>query len=57
MEAVLLALEAVDGDLSELPAALAGTDLDAPNGHIRLDGNRQAVGTNYLQQVTKTRTA
>jgi ABC-type branched-subunit amino acid transport system substrate-binding protein/streptogramin lyase len=54
MEAVLLALEAADGDLSELQGELARTDFDAPNGRIRLDGNRQAIATNYLQQVTRT---
>jgi branched-chain amino acid transport system substrate-binding protein len=60
MEAVGLALEAVDGDLSDgqsrFQAALADIELDAPNGHLRLDGNRQAIGPNYLQRVTKTPT-
>ena len=58
MEAVLQALEAVDGDLSDdqkaFQGVLARTDLDAPNGHIRLDENRQAIVTNYLRRVTKT---
>jgi DNA-binding beta-propeller fold protein YncE/ABC-type branched-subunit amino acid transport system substrate-binding protein len=58
MEAVLRALETVEGDLSDdqtrFQAALARTELDAPNGPIRLDGTRQAVAPNYLQQVTKT---
>jgi YVTN family beta-propeller protein len=58
MEAVLTGLEAVDGDLSDgqarFRAALARVALDAPNGHIRLDDNRQAIGPNYLQKVTKT---
>ena len=31
------------GRRAALPAALARTELDAPNGHIRLDENRQAV--------------
>ena len=47
MEAVLESLEAVDGDLSgdqeAFQAELARTELDAPNGPIRLDANRQAV--------------
>jgi branched-chain amino acid transport system substrate-binding protein len=55
MEAVLRALEAVDGDLSDgqrrFRAALAKVELDAPNGHIRLDANRQAIGPTYLFQV------
>lgn len=52
-EAVLRALEAVDGDLSQgqrrFQAALAKVELDTPTtGHIRLDERRQAVGPNYL---------
>ena len=58
MEAVLESLEAVDGDLSgdqkEFQAELARTELDAPNGHILLDANRNAVAPNYLRRVTKT---
>ena len=58
MEAVLRALESVNGDLEDgqksFRAALARIELDAPNGHIRLDDNRQAIGPNYLQQVKKT---
>ena len=59
MEAVLESLEAVEGDLSgdqeAFQAELARTELDAPNGPIHLDGNRQVVSTGYLQRVTKTR--
>jgi branched-chain amino acid transport system substrate-binding protein len=55
-EAVLRALEAVDGDLSDgqgrFRAALAGVDLDAPNGQIRLDENRQAISPTYLVRVS-----
>lgn len=55
MEAVLRGLETVDGDLSggqrSFRAALAKVELDAPNGHIRLDANRQAIGPTYLFQV------
>jgi branched-chain amino acid transport system substrate-binding protein len=55
MEAVLRALEAVDGDLSDgqrrFRSALAKVQLDAPNGHIRLDANRQAIGPTYMFQI------
>jgi branched-chain amino acid transport system substrate-binding protein len=55
MEAVLQALEKVHGDLSNgerrFQAALAKVELDAPNGHIRLDGNRQAIGASYLSRI------
>ncbi len=55
MEAVLQALEKVHGDLSNgerrFQAALAKVELDAPNGHIRLDGNRQAIGASYLNRI------
>lgn len=55
MDAVLQALEASKGDLSDgqrrFRAALARVELDAPNGHIRLDANRQAIGPTYLLQV------
>jgi branched-chain amino acid transport system substrate-binding protein len=58
MEAVLRGLESVGADLSDdqsaFRRALAQTELDAPTGHIRLDENRQAVSTGYLQRVTKT---
>ena len=58
MEAVLEALEAVGGDVAhgqaKLRAALARTELDAPNGHVRLDANRNAVAPNYVTRVTKT---
>jgi branched-chain amino acid transport system substrate-binding protein len=57
MDAVLRALEAVDGDLSDgqsrLQAALSQLELDAPNGRIRLDANRQAIGANYVQRFEK----
>src|SRR4029453_5175786 len=55
MEAVLQALEAVDGDLSagqrRFRSALAKVQVDAPNGHIRLDANRQAIGPTYMFQI------
>ena len=55
MEAVALALEQVHGDLSDgerrFQAALADVQLNAPNGHIRLDRNRQAIGPSYLSRI------
>jgi branched-chain amino acid transport system substrate-binding protein len=57
MEAVLRALEAVEGDLSggqtRLQSALSRLELDAPNGRIRLDANRQAIGPNYVQRFER----
>jgi branched-chain amino acid transport system substrate-binding protein len=57
MEAVLQALERVEGDLSggqkRFMAALAKIELDAPNGRVRLDGNRQVVAANYLNRLTR----
>lgn len=56
MDAALQALERAGGDLSNgqrgFRAALAAVKLDAPNGHLRLDANRQAVGTTYRFRVT-----
>jgi branched-chain amino acid transport system substrate-binding protein len=55
VEAVVAALEKVDGDLepgqSAFRKALAATDLDVPFGHIRLDANRQARTSAYLERV------
>jgi branched-chain amino acid transport system substrate-binding protein len=55
MAAVLRALESVDGDLSNgqqrFRRALADVTLEAPNGHVRLDANRQAIGPAYLFQI------
>jgi branched-chain amino acid transport system substrate-binding protein len=52
VEAVLRAYERVDGDLSDggrrFQAALAKTDLMAPNGHFRLDERRAAIGPSYV---------
>lgn len=57
MDAVVQALEQVDGDLSDgqrrFRAALAMVSLDAPSGKIRLDANRQAIGPNYLAHVER----
>jgi branched-chain amino acid transport system substrate-binding protein len=56
-DAMFKALDAVKGDLSNnnkaFREALNKTDLDAPNGHITLDENRQAIGTNFVTEVVK----
>ncbi len=45
----------VNGDLSDghkaFRACLTSLELDAPNGKIKLDGNRQAIGTNFVSEV------
>jgi len=55
MEAVMQALEAVDGDLSHRASgfqlALSDVRLDAPNGTISLDERRQAILPIYLSRV------
>ena len=56
-DAVFKALDQVKGDLSnnneKFRAALKATVLDAPNGKITLDENRQAIGTNFVTEVVK----
>jgi branched-chain amino acid transport system substrate-binding protein len=53
--AMIEALNKVKADLSDnqskFKAALAGLTIDAPNGKISLDSNRQAVGTNFVTEV------
>ena len=55
--ATLNALDAAKGDLSDgqkaFRAALSKTDLKAPNGEIKLDENRQAIGTNFVTEVAE----
>jgi branched-chain amino acid transport system substrate-binding protein len=50
-------MEKVNGDLADggvkLRAALATVELDAPNGKIRLDGNRQAIAANFITEVAE----
>lgn len=57
MTAVIKALDAVEGDLSDghagLREALSSMTLEAPNGTIVLDGNRQAIGTNFVNEVVQ----
>ena len=55
--AAFTVLDAIGGDLSDghekFRAGLAALELDAPNGMIRLDGNRQAIGTNFVTEVVE----
>jgi branched-chain amino acid transport system substrate-binding protein len=56
-DAVFKALDQVNGDLSDgnkkFREALKNMVLDAPNGKITLDENRQAIGTNFVTEVVK----
>jgi len=55
--AVFQVLNDIKGDLSDghkkLREGLAKLELDAPNGKIKLDQNRQAVGTNFITEVVE----
>lgn len=55
--AMMIALDAIDGDLSDGHAkfreTLTNLELDAPNGMIKLDSNRQAIGTNFVSVVVE----
>jgi branched-chain amino acid transport system substrate-binding protein len=57
MKAALDGLEAVKGDLSGGQAkyreALQKLELKGPTGTIKLDGNRQAIGTTFVTEVVK----
>jgi branched-chain amino acid transport system substrate-binding protein len=57
MKAALEGLVAVNGDLSDgqkkYRAALAKLVLKGPTGEIRLDENRQAIGTTFITEVAK----
>jgi len=54
-QAMLQCVDQVGGNLGEGHAALrdclSTLELDAPNGMIRLDDNRQAIGTNFITEV------
>ncbi len=56
-DAVFKALDQVNGDLSDnnkkFRSALQNLVLEAPNGKITLDENRQAIGTNFVTEVIK----
>jgi ABC-type branched-subunit amino acid transport system substrate-binding protein len=51
------ALNKIKGDLSDghkkLRDALKATELDAPNGKLVLDANRQAIGNNFVTEVAE----
>ncbi len=55
--ATLEALDAVKGDLSggqkAYRAALQKTNFKGPAGEVKIDGNRNGVGTTYITEVTK----
>ena len=56
--AAFTALDQIEGDLSDGHAkfreTLSSLELDAPNGKITLDENRQAIGTNFVVEVVET---
>lgn len=55
--AALTCLDEVDAEIAgdenqaKLRQCLQDIELDAPNGHITLDDNRQAIGTNFIYEV------
>ena len=55
--AMFAALNTVNGDLSDghkkLRATLSAMVLDAPNGRIKLDDKRQAIGPNFVTEVVE----
>ncbi|MEL6522404.1 MAG: ABC transporter substrate-binding protein [Pseudomonadota bacterium] len=55
--AALTCVEEVGGDLTDGQAAfrqcLSSLELDAPNGKISLDGNRQAIAANFVTEVVE----
>jgi ABC-type branched-subunit amino acid transport system substrate-binding protein len=57
LNAVIQVMNKINGDLSDgqkkFRAELAKLELDAPNGTIKLDGNRQAIGTNFVTEVVE----
>ena len=57
MKAALDGLEAVKGDLSNNQAkfreALSKMTLKTPNGDVKVDANRQAIGTTFVTEVVK----
>jgi ABC-type branched-subunit amino acid transport system substrate-binding protein len=55
--ALFESLDKVKGDLSDnqskLKATMASLTIDAPNGKISLDEDRQAIGTNFVTEVVE----
>ncbi len=56
-KAALLALEKVEGDLSDdqqaFQEALRNLEYDSPMGRLRLDENRQVIGSNFITEVAR----
>lgn len=56
-KALAIAMDKVGGDVSDggakLRAELAKVELDAPNGKIKLDDNRQAIATTFITEVAE----
>lgn len=56
-KAALLALEEVEGDLSDdqqaFQEALRNLEYDSPMGRLRLDENRQVIGSNFITEVAR----
>lgn len=50
-------MDQINGELGDghkaLRQCLATLELDAPNGKIKLDSNRQAIGTNFVTEVVE----
>lgn len=57
VKALAIAMDKVKGDITDggakLRAELAKVELDAPNGKIRLDDNRQAIATTFITEVAE----
>ena len=55
--AMKMCMDNVKGDLSDghkgFRSCLSTLELDAPNGKITLDSNRQAIGTNFVTEVVE----
>lgn len=56
--AAFTCLDEINGDLSDgheaFRACLTNLELDAPNGTIKLDENRQAIGANFVTEVVES---
>ena len=54
-KAAFTCVNEVGGDLSDgqakFRACLSSLEMEAPNGNIKLDANRQAIGTNFVTEV------
>jgi len=57
VKALAIAMDKVKGDIADggakLRAELAKVELEAPNGKIKLDGNRQAIATTFITEVAE----